>query len=86
MSEPQHVKTDNIVNPFILTENEKLIVQSMTGKVPTVILSGFLGSGKTTFVQTVLKYQQDHPDHSIKHVGFLVNDASELNIDEKNIK
>jgi len=45
-------------------------------KLPVTVLSGFLGAGKTTLQQHILK-----TDHGGKRYAVIVNDMSELNVD-----
>lgn len=48
--------------------------------IPITIISGYLGSGKTTLIQHILKCKEN------RRIGIIVNDFSELNIDEKLIR
>lgn len=50
------------------------------GKVPITIISGYLGSGKTSLILHLLKCKQK------KRVGIIVNDVAEVNVDAKNIR
>ena len=51
--------------------------ESRTGKIPIVILGGFLGAGKTTALKRLLENTE-----GIK-VGTIVNDVASVNIDAK---
>lgn len=46
-------------------------------KIPVTLISGFLGSGKTTLVNTLLSEKQE------EKIAIIVNEFGEVNIDEK---
>jgi G3E family GTPase len=48
--------------------------------VPVTVLSGFLGAGKTTFLQEVLKNEKK------ELIGLVVNDVASINVDAKMIR
>lgn len=52
----------------------------MTGRIPVTILSGYLGSGKTTIINRMLS-----GDHGLR-LGVLVNDFGPINIDARLIE
>lgn len=50
-----------------------------TDKIPITVLSGFLGTGKTTFLNNLLTNQRG------KKFGLVVNDMASVNIDAKQV-
>ena len=65
-------KTTNkrTITPTISNKNEK-------NQIPTILLAGFLGSGKTTTLKHLLE------NNSNIKVGTIVNDVASVNIDAK---
>ena len=51
--------------------------EQKTGEIPVLLLTGYLGSGKTTLVNRILANQ-----HNIKF-AVIVNDIGEVNIDAR---
>lgn len=49
-------------------------------KLPVTVLSGFLGSGKTTLINHILSNRKEFK------VAVIVNDMSEINVDGKLIE
>lgn len=49
-------------------------------KIPVTIFTGFLGSGKTTLINAILKQQKD------KRVAILVNEFGEVDVDAQTIR
>ena len=45
------------------------------GKLKVIVLSGFLGSGKTTFIKNVIEYSED------LRISIILNDISEFDMD-----
>ena len=51
-------------------------------KIPVTVLSGFLGSGKTSFLQHIIR----NNENSKQKIGLVVNDMAAVNVDSKLIK
>ena len=49
------------------------------GKIPVVLITGYLGSGKTTFLNEMLHQEK-------RKVALIVNDMGSINIDAKLLK
>lgn len=49
--------------------------QSKMGKLKVIVLSGFLGSGKTTFIKNVIEYADD------LRIAIILNDISDFDMD-----
>lgn len=49
----------------------------MTKQTPTILITGFLGAGKTTFINQVLK---DHPD---KKISLILNEFGDIKLETK---
>ena len=54
------------------------VAEPGTNKVPVTLLSGFLGTGKTTLLRNLLEEASQDKDSK---VGVVVNDMSELDVD-----
>lgn len=50
------------------------------GKLRVIVLSGFLGSGKTTFIKNVLQMSDD------LRISIILNDVSEFDMDMELVK
>jgi len=52
----------------------------MTNNIPTILITGFLGAGKTTFINQVLI---DHPD---KKISLILNEFGDIKLESKFIE
>jgi len=55
---------------------------AVASKIPVILITGFLGSGKSTFLQKVIAM----PDFPRESTALLINDAGPMNIDAKIFK
>ena len=62
-------------SPEVDTNDKKL------SKMPITVLSGFLGAGKTSFLQHIIK-----EDGTKRKFGLVVNDMANINVDSKLIR
>ena len=62
-------------SPEVDTNDKKL------SKMPITVLSGFLGAGKTSFLQHIIK-----EDGTKRKYGLVVNDMANINVDSKLIR
>ncbi|MFC6465126.1 CobW family GTP-binding protein [Marinilactibacillus sp. GCM10026970] len=51
----------------------------MQSIIPITVVSGYLGSGKTTLIKHILKCKES------KRIGIIVNDFAEINLDEQTL-
>lgn len=59
----------------MMKENEKRVSQDSKNRIPATVITGFLGSGKTTLVNHIL-----HHEHG-KKIAVIVNEFGEIGID-----
>lgn len=57
-----------------------VVLNIMTKLTPTILITGFLGAGKTTFINQVLK---DHPD---KKISLILNEFGDIKLESKFIE
>jgi septin family protein len=74
---PQHQRTFHPSSSSLLTLFSTKSSSQQQKPIPTILLAGFLGSGKTTTLKHLLQNNQ-----SIK-IGTIVNDVASVNIDAK---
>ena len=63
---------------FLQNSIRPITSNSLSTKVPITVLSGFLGSGKSTFISNVISKKD-----ASTNIGILVNDVASVNIDAK---
>ena len=63
------------------TSPEVDVKDATVTKMPITVLSGFLGAGKTSFLQHIIK-----EDGTKKKFGLVVNDMANVNVDSKLIR
>lgn len=63
---------------FLQNSIRPITSNSVSTKVPITVLSGFLGSGKSTFISNVISKKD-----ASTNIGILVNDVASVNIDAK---
>jgi G3E family GTPase len=64
----------------VYTQSATTDAASETSKIPIVLLTGFLGTGKTSALQNLLENKDD------LRIGVVVNDVASINIDAKLVK
>lgn len=70
--------SSKLSNPSVAMSQES--VSNTDNRIPVTIISGFLGAGKTTFLENILSQNGE------KRYGLVVNDMASINIDSKLIK
>lgn len=77
-------KSSGTVDNTVVTSSSRLMSvdgsSNSSSVMPITVLSGFLGAGKTSFLQHTLSSRQD------KTFGLVVNDMATVNVDAKQIR
>lgn len=72
---PDDYTIDDIFDDFSQNTSQK--ITSKKHKIPVIMISGFLGAGKTTLFNNILKSSKQ------LKIGAIVNDFGSVNIDSK---